>query len=130
MKPRLSILVAALPFFFTAQLKAQSVASMEPVVVTAARIEQSLSEVIPSVTVISHEDIERSQAVAFEDLLVGQPGVEMSRYGGIGAQPTFFLRGQDSNSLAIYVDGVRIQTDGYGALQTCAEMPVPFMGRR
>ncbi len=124
MKPRLSMLAAALPFVFTAPLKAQSVASMEPVVVTATRVEQSLSEVIPSVTVISREDIERSQAVAFEDLLVGQPGVEISRYGGLGAQPAFFLRGQDSNSLAIYVDGVRIQTDGYGSLQTGA-LPSP-----
>jgi len=97
--------------------------ALDPIVVTATRTPQSLTNIIPSVTVISREDIERTQAVTIEDLLMGQPGVEINRTGGIGAQRSFFMRGQDANSLAIYVDGVRVQTDGYANLQTGALPP-------
>lgn len=87
---------------------------LNPIVVTGARIEQSLSDVLPSVTVITRQDIENSQAISIADLLQGEPGFELGRNGGIGTVTSFFLRGENSVSMAIYVDGVKAQTDGFG----------------
>jgi ethanolamine permease len=60
---------------------AQSVQTLEPVVVSAARHEQRLSEVIPSVSVIDRDQIERSQARDLASLLLSEPGFEFGRNG-------------------------------------------------
>ena len=129
MNQRSSVVAALLPLVFFNTLFAQTVSSFNPVVVSATRVEQPLSEVIPSVTVITREDIERSQAVVIEDVLMGQPGIEFARNGSIGASASFFMRGQDAKNLVIYVDGIRIQTDGLGSLQTSA-LPAPQLVER
>jgi vitamin B12 transporter len=88
-----------------------------PVVISATRVEQALSEVLSSVSVIGREGIERSQAPSLADLLQGEAGFEFGRTGGPGATTSFFLRGQNSTNLVILVDGVRSQVDAYGNLQ-------------
>lgn len=88
-----------------------------PVVISATRVEQPLSEVLSSVSVISREDVARSQASSLADLLQGEAGFEFGRTGGPGATTSFFLRGQNSTNLVILVDGVRSQVDAYGNLQ-------------
>ena len=90
---------------------------LNPVVISATRIEQPLSEVLSSVSVISREEIARSQAPSLADLLQGEAGFEFGRTGGPGATTSFFLRGQNSTNLVILVDGVRSQVDAYGNLQ-------------
>jgi vitamin B12 transporter len=84
------------------------------VVVSATRIEQKLSDVIPSASVITREEIERSQAATLVDLIQGQPGIEIGRSGGPGTQSSIFMRGQASTSVAVFIDGVRVQTDHFG----------------
>ena len=88
-----------------------------PVVISATRVEQPFSEVLSSVSVISREEIARSQASSLADLLQGEAGFEFGRTGGPGATTSFFLRGQSSTNLVILVDGVRSQVDAYGNLQ-------------
>ena len=68
MKPRLSHAAAVLPLVFLNPAFAQIVTSFNPVVVSAARVEQPLSEVIPSVTVITREDIERAQSYMMDEV--------------------------------------------------------------
>ena len=97
---------------------------LDPVVVTASRIEQPLSEVLPSVTVITKEEIQRSQARSIIDLLQGEPGIEVGSNGGLGSVSSYFLRGQSSRSVAIFVDGVRVQPDGIGSLSNTS-LPTP-----
>ncbi|MFN8956325.1 MAG: TonB-dependent receptor, partial [Burkholderiales bacterium] len=77
--PAFSILSLAV----AASLQAQTI-ELNPVVVSATRIEQKLSDVIPSATVMTREEIERSQAPTFIDLIQGQPGIEIGRNGGPG----------------------------------------------
>lgn len=110
--PVLSILSLTL----AAGVQAQGI-DLNPVVVSAARIEQKLSDVIPSASVITREEIERSQAPTLVDLLQGQAGVEIGRNGGPGTVSSLFMRGQNSNSVAVFVDGVRVQTDQTGGLK-------------
>jgi vitamin B12 transporter len=107
--PVLSVLSLAV----AASLHAQTI-ELDPVVVSATRIEQKLSDVIPSASVITREEIERSQAATLVDLIQGQPGIEIARNGGPGAVASIFMRGQDSKNVAVFIDGVSVQRDAFG----------------
>jgi vitamin B12 transporter len=101
---------------------------LNPVVVSATRIEQPLSEVLSSVSVITRQDIEKSQAPSLADLLQGEAGFEFGRNGGPGSTTSFFLRGQNSINVVLLIDGVRSQVDGIGALQV-TDMPLAQIER-
>ena len=97
---------------------------LNPIVISGSRFEQPLSEVLSSITVISKEEIQKSQSQSIAELLQGEPGFEFGRNGGPGALTSIFLRGENSVSSAIYVDGVRVSTDGYGTIPVNA-LPSP-----
>lgn len=109
--------LSVLAFAVTARVQAQGI-EINPVVVSATRMEQPLSEVLSSVSVITRKDIDKSQAASLADLLQGEAGFEFGRNGGPGTVTSFFLRGQDSINTVVLIDGVRAQTDQIGAIQT------------
>jgi vitamin B12 transporter len=90
---------------------------LNPMVISAMRSEQPLSEVLSSLSVITRQDIEKSQASSLADVLQGEAGFEFGRNGGPGSTTSFFLRGQNSINMVLLIDGVRTQVDGIGALQ-------------
>ena len=99
---------------------------VNPIVVSGARYEQPLSDVLPSVTVITKEEIEKSQKQSIADILQGQQGVEIGRNGGLGTTTSFFMRGEASTNIALYVDGIRVQPDSTGSLSgISAALPPP-----
>jgi vitamin B12 transporter len=112
-----ALVISLLASLFLPQAKGQ-VMEVNPVVVSASRMEQPLSEVLSSVSVFTREDIEKAQAQSLADLLQGEAGFEFGRNGGRGATTSFFLRGLDSVNLVILVDGVRVQTDAIGSITT------------
>ncbi len=81
-----------------------------PIVVTASRINQSVSDALPSVTVITREDIESTQSRDLAELLGRQTGIEFARSGAQGAQTSLFVRGTNSNQVLVLVDGVRFNS--------------------
>lgn len=93
---------------------AADVPELSQVVVTATRTPQPLSDVLADVTLIDREQIENSAAVTISDLLVRQPGLELSRTGGPGAATSMFLRGADTRFTAVYIDGVRVDSQSTG----------------
>lgn len=115
MKPCVSYWAALLPCVCAPVYAVDGV--LEPVIVAATRVEQQLSDVLPSASVISRDEIERSQASTFIDLIQSQPGIEIGRNGGPGTLSSIFMRGQASSSVAVFVDGVRVQTDAFGGLK-------------
>jgi vitamin B12 transporter len=121
--PALSVFALAGAFCVHAQAL-----EVDPVVVTGSRMAQPLSNVLPSVSVITRQDIEKSQAPTLADLLQGEAGVEFSRTGGPGSVTSFFLRGQNSVNMVILIDGVRSQVDGGGSL-TITDMPLDLIER-
>lgn len=121
--PVLSILSLAL----SASVQAQTV-EINPMVISAARLPQPLSDVLPSVSVITRQEIEKSQSPTLADLLQGEAGFEFGRNGGPGAQTSYFLRGQNSTNVVVLVDGVRSQTDSGGNL-TLTDMPLALIER-
>ncbi|MEG1115788.1 MAG: TonB-dependent receptor plug domain-containing protein, partial [Janthinobacterium sp.] len=82
--------------------------TFDPIVVTANRYPQHLSEVLSDTQTISSEDIARSGAGTLIDLLQKQRGIEVNRYGGPGTDSSVFIRGANSNQNIVLVDGVRI----------------------
>ena len=88
--------------------------ALDPVVVTANRIAQPLSSVLADVSVIDRAAIERSGAVGVADLLTRLPGIEISRNGGPGAATSVFIRGGEARHTAVYIDGVRVDSQTVG----------------
>jgi vitamin B12 transporter len=89
---------------------------LEPaLVVTPSRMTEPLGQALASVSVISREDLELSAAEDLFELLRLQPGVDIVRTGGPGAQTSVFLRGSNSNHVLVLVNGVRVSSANTGA---------------
>ncbi|MBX9833388.1 MAG: TonB-dependent receptor, partial [Burkholderiaceae bacterium] len=83
-------------------------------VVTATRTAQPLSDLVADVTVLDRETIETSGATGLADVLARVPGIEISRNGGPGTNTSVFLRGAESRFTAVYIDGVRMDSQSTG----------------
>ena len=103
-------------------------ASLTETVVTANRTEQRISDLLSDVSVIDRETIERSGAVGVADILARLPGVEMARNGGPGTTTSVFIRGAESRFTAVYIDGVRIDSQATGGA-TWEQIPLSQIDR-
>src|ERR1700682_3330683 len=105
-----AILLAA-PLICRAQDAASSAlsnseAETERIVVSATRIETPVNEIGSSVTLISSEEIERSQRRTLPDVLQTVPGLNIVQTGGPGGKTSVFMRGSNSNHTKVIIDGV------------------------
>ncbi len=87
---------------------------MEPMVVTATRLEESVSDVPASVTIITEEEIERKRTVTVEEVLRDVPGVYVRRAGTVGASTSIRIRGADATQTLVLVDGVAVNNSWTG----------------
>jgi vitamin B12 transporter len=85
---------------------------MEPVVVTTTKIGQPISEAAASVTVITEEEIETTQARDVSELLRLVPGLTVSQSGDRGGVASLFVRGGESDHVLVLVDGVQVNEAG------------------
>jgi vitamin B12 transporter len=100
---RLTSLVFILyPFSSTAEN------TLPELVVTATRTAQTVDESLASVTVISREEIDNSQALTLPEILRGVPGLDISSNGGLGKTTSVFMRGTESDHVLVLVDGLKI----------------------
>jgi vitamin B12 transporter len=81
---------------------------LDPIVVTATRVPQTVDETLSSVTVIEREEIERLQPQQFTDLLRGRAGIGVAENGPFGKLSSVFMRGSNSGHTLLLVDGVRM----------------------
>ena len=89
--------------------------SFEPIIVTAARSPQPLTDLIADVTYIGAEDIARSGAQSVAELLARVPGVEIATNGGPGSTTSVFLRGANRGHTLVLIDGLRVGSSSDGA---------------
>lgn len=91
----------------------------EPVVVTASRFEEKLSDTLASTTVISQEDIQNSTATTLKDLLRSVNGLTVKTSSSFGKLTSVFMRGTSSSHVLTMVDGVKLYsaTSGGTAFQ-------------
>lgn len=98
---------------------AKEVVALAPVVVTASRTAETADETLASVTVITREDIERTQALSVEEVLRGLAGISIANNGGLGKNTSLFLRGTESDHVLVLIDGIKVgsATLGQAAFQ-------------
>lgn len=80
----------------------------EPVIVTATRTAQTADSALASVTVITRQEIEQSQAKTVEGLLAGREGIDISTSGAYGKTTSLFLRGTNTGHTLILIDGMKV----------------------
>ena len=89
--------------------------AIAPVVVTAARAPQPITDLLADVTMIGADEIMRSGAQSLPQLLQRQPGVEVTINGGPGATSGAFLRGANAGQTLVLIDGLRVGSASVGA---------------
>lgn len=82
--------------------------------ITASREAPAVAPAMPE-TVITRDEIERSQARSLQDLLAGRAGLIISNEGGPGKLSNISIWGQAANRTAVFLDGVRIGSVSAGA---------------
>ncbi|SDY11803.1 vitamin B12 transporter [Variovorax sp. YR634] len=111
---RHACLPLALASAFGGLAHAQDAPTLGETVVTANRTPQALSDLVGDVSIIDRKTIERSGATGVADVLARLPGIEISRSGGVGNTTSLFIRGAETRFTAVYLDGVRIDSQSTG----------------
>ncbi|ARU06800.1 TonB-dependent receptor [Comamonas serinivorans] len=93
---------------------AAAAASLPDVVISATRTPQPAAQVLADVTVLDDQAVQRSGAVNIADLLARQPGMELVRNGGPGTTSSIYIRGAETRFTAVYVNGVRVDSQSTG----------------
>jgi outer membrane cobalamin receptor len=86
----------------------------ETLVVSASQIDQPLSRVADTVTVIDAAEIGARQLSFAGDALALVPGLTIARNGGPGTLTSVFPRGGESDFTLVLVDGIRANAFGGG----------------
>jgi vitamin B12 transporter len=114
---RLAALSTAVAVCWPLGVAAQTNPVLATTVVTANRTAQSLSELVGDVSIVDRSTIERSGAVGLSDVLARLPGIQMNTNGGQATPTGVFVRGAESRHTAIYLDGVRLDSQATGGMQ-------------
>lgn len=99
-------LIAGLSFLFPLT----AIAANNPlgtINITASREAPAVAPAMPE-TVITRDEIERSQATSLEELLAGRAGLNVTNLGGPGKQSNVSIWGQSASRTAMFIDGVRV----------------------
>ena len=80
----------------------------DPVVVTATRIPEKLSETSRQTIVISRQEIEAGGHLSLVDLLQARGGIEITNSGGLGQPSGVSIRGAEPRHTLVLVDGLRM----------------------
>ncbi|WP_326537141.1 TonB-dependent receptor domain-containing protein [Pseudorhodoferax sp.] len=114
---RLAALPLALSVCWPLAAVAQSQPSLSTTVVSATRSAQPLADLVADVSIVDRSTIERSGAAGVAELLGRLPGVQFVRNGGQGSSTSVFVRGAESRYTAVYLDGVRLDSQSTGGVQ-------------
>lgn len=90
-------------------VSAQEVRKLEPVVVTATKLETPQERLGASVTVITEEEITTRHYQSLADVLRLVPGVEVQRSGSLGKVTDVRIRGAGDKQIQVLVDGIRVK---------------------
>lgn len=84
--------------------------TLNPVVVTAALAPRTADETLSSVTVLDEATLRRQDPTSVNDLLRGQPGVDVIANGSFGKSSSVYLRGTGSEATTLLIDGIRLRS--------------------
>ncbi len=82
---------------------------LEDFVITATRTPTSLEKIGgSSISVVTAEDIENKKQTQIRELLKDIPGIDITTSGGPGSASSIFIRGSESKSVLVLIDGVMV----------------------
>ena len=96
---------------------------LEPIVVTATRIEQKVSEQGSAVSIVTREEIEMKSPALAGDVLQGIPGVDVQRTGSPGNRENIKIRGGAATHTLVMIDGFPVNSPTLGSFDV-GSLPV------
>ncbi|MGP0564574.1 MULTISPECIES: TonB-dependent receptor plug domain-containing protein [unclassified Nitrospina] len=120
MKKLLSIIVISLfvPFvsgYAIAEEKDNQLEILDPIEIHATRSQTKPENQTASYTVITREEIEKKKHMQVKDLIQEQLGVNVVQTGPLGSSTTLFMRGANSQSTLVMIDGVQVKANSTGS---------------
>jgi len=104
----------ALSLVAPALAAAQEQKTMEPVVVTATKVETPSEQIGASISVVNGDDFQTYHYASVDETLRNVPGVEIRRSGSYGKTSSITIRGANANQVQVLVDGVRVKSPTLG----------------
>jgi vitamin B12 transporter len=101
----------------TAPAVGQEERRLEPVVITATKIETPAERLGATVTVITEEEVELHRWETLGDALRSVPGVDIQRSGSLGKTTSIRIRGATPQQVQVLVDGVRVKSPTTGSAE-------------
>ena len=102
---------------------------LQPVVVSATRTAQPLTDVVADVSIIDREVIERNAGGSVADVLAKEAGVQIMRQGGIAANTELYIRGADTRFTAVFIDGIRVDSQSASGGASWSALPLSQIER-
>src|SRR5271168_675843 len=99
----------------TAAPKKEEAQKLNPIVVTATKIEQPISEIGTTITVVEDSQIEAQKIDQVSDVLHQVPGVQVTQTGSPGTETDVSIRGASASQTLVLLDGVEVNTGATGA---------------
>ncbi|KJD34162.1 TonB-dependent receptor [Tamlana nanhaiensis] len=112
-----------------AQEQTTKIDSLQEVVVTSSRIDLPFKENSRTITIISSEDIKKSAATNFADVLQQFAGVDIRRRGTAGSQADLYIRGGNFDQTLLLIDGVKMDDAQTGHHTMNAALPLEVIER-
>jgi vitamin B12 transporter len=81
---------------------------LDPVVVTASRTPLRASDVVAETTVLTRDDLQKSEARTLAEVLASTAGIQFAANGGLGKNSSIFVRGLEARHVLLLVDGVPV----------------------
>lgn len=100
------------PLFCNPVSAADETVELEPMIVTATRLETPLDQIPASVSVVEREDIERQQVTDTLEVLRDIPGFTIVQTGSRGGTTDLRVRGGESDYNQVLIDGVKVNEAG------------------
>ncbi len=111
-KLSLMICILLLPLAAFAEDNEEELKAIE---ITATRTTLKEENKTSAVTVITQEEIQQKQHMQVQDILREQLGIQVVRSGPLGGQTSVFMRGANSASTLVMIDGVQVNSNTTGA---------------
>jgi vitamin B12 transporter len=106
--------LAVLPLACSVAFPSLAQTTLPTVVVSATRSEIPITDVVADVTLLDRITIDRLGVASVSEVLERLPGVTVNRNGGPATTTSVYLRGAEGRFTAVFIDGVRIDSQSTG----------------
>jgi vitamin B12 transporter len=100
-----------------AQMNMSASKVVDPVVVTATKLETPAQQLGATVSVVDGEDFQTYHYPTVDEALRQVPGVDIRRSGSFGKTTSIGIRGLNPNQMQVLVDGVRVKSPTLGSAE-------------